>query len=311
MNSRILLCLVIAGSCAFAQQRHSLEGVDVKRDQPYAGTDNPRQKLDIYLPTKRATGKPLPVVVFIHGGGWRGGDKASGAGRVAPYVASGEYAGVSVGYRLSAEAKFPAQIHDCKAAIRWIRANAQQYNLDPDRIGVWGSSAGGHLVSLLGTSGGAKELEGDLGPNTSVSSRVACVVNYFGPENFITMAEKQNEHAATAVAGLLGGPAKEKPDVAKAASPVTYVTSDDPPFLTAHGTDDPTVPFGQATEIDAALKKAGVSSLLIEVTGAAHGFNSAVVEDRVKQFFAIHLRGVKSEIATTPVANEARERRKQ
>lgn len=308
MNSRILLCFLLASSCAFAQQRRALEGIDAKRDQPYAGTDNPRQKLDLYLPAKRASDKPLPVVVFIHGGGWRGGDKASGTNRVAPYVASGEYAGVSVGYRLSAEAKFPAQIHDCKAAIRWVRANAKQYNLDPDRIGVWGSSAGGHLVSLLGTSGDVKELEGDLGPNTSVNSRVACVVNYFGPENFITMAEKQNENAGTAVAGLLGGPAKEKPDVAKAASPVTYVTPDDPPFLTAHGTDDPTVPFGQATEIDATLKKAGVSSLLVEVTSAGHGFNSSVVEERVKQFFAMHLRGVKSEIASTPVANEPRKK---
>ncbi len=307
MHARFLLVLFIASS-AFAQ-RPNLDSIEIKKDLPYAGTDHPRQTLDLYLPKNRATDKPLPVIVFIHGGGWRGGDKQGGL-RTASYVASGEYAAVSVGYRLTGETGWPAQIHDCKAAIRWIYGNAKQHGLDPKRIGVWGTSAGGHLVSLLGTSGGVKELEGDLGPHTNESSRVACVVNFYGPQNFISMAEKQNNNAATAVSGLLGGPAPEKPEIAKAASPVTYVSADDPPFLTAHGSNDPTVPYGQALEIDAALKKAGVSSLVIEVVGAAHGFDSTEVDGRVKQFFDLHLRAVKSEIASTPVAVPPRAKRR-
>ena len=109
--------------------------VEVKRDLPYAGTANPRQRLDLYLPKERKGEKPLPVVVFIHGGAWRGGDKRSGAGMVAPYVETGRFAGASIAYRLSGEAIWPAQIHDCKAAIRWLKANAKTYNLDADRIG--------------------------------------------------------------------------------------------------------------------------------------------------------------------------------
>ena len=148
------------------------EGVKLVADLPYADNDNPRQQLDLLLPERPADEKPLPVVVFIHGGAWRGGDRKGGQRMVAPLVAAGDYAGASVGYRLSGEAIWPAQIHDCKAAIRWLRANAKKYNLDPDKIAVWGASAGGHLVAMLGTSGGVKELEGTLGKHTDQSSRV-------------------------------------------------------------------------------------------------------------------------------------------
>ena len=115
--------------------------IAVDRDVPYAGTDNRRQRLDIYLP-KKPRSKKLPVVVFIHGGGWQAGDKTIGATALVPLVRTGDYAGVSVGYRLTDEASWPAQIYDCKAAIRWVRANAEKYGFDPDRIGVWGKSAG-------------------------------------------------------------------------------------------------------------------------------------------------------------------------
>lgn len=279
--------------------------IDARRDLPYAGTDNPRQKLDLFLPKKRADEKPLPVIVFIHGGGWQNGNKSGGAGRVAPYVQTGKYAGVSVGYRLSGEAKWPAQIYDCKAAIRWIHANAKEYNLDASKIGVWGTSAGGHLVSLLGTSGDVKELEGDLGPNTAASSRVACVVNFYGPENFFTMLPAgAQSRAGGAIGALFGGSLEEKAAAAKAASPVTHISADDPPFLTAHGTKDPTVPYGQALELDAGLKKAGVPHWLMEMTGGGHGFRSPELDHRIEQFFDLQLRGVKSEIAVAPIAVE-------
>lgn len=284
--------------------------IDMKRDLPYAETDNLRQRLDLYLPKKRAADRPLPVIVFIHGGGWKGGDKSAGAGNVSRFVASGEFAGVSVGYRLTDEVQWPAQIFDCKAAIRWIRGNAKEFNLDPDKIGVWGSSAGGHLVSMLGTSGDVKELEGSLGSFTSNSSRVTCVVNYYGPEDFVTMVTKPSTIDRTTKdypeALLIGGRVQDVPDKAKAASPITYVSADDPPFLTAHGTKDPLVPYDQALELDGAMKKAGVSHMLIEMTDGGHGFRAEELDKRVKQFFDLHLRGVKSEISAAPIAVEPR-----
>src|SRR5262249_16290821 len=123
--------------------------VKLEADVRYAGKKNKRQQLNLLLPRKPKDDKPLPVIVYVHGGAWLAGDRAGGHGKLAGYVADGEYAGVSVGYRLTGEAIWPAQIHDCKAAIRWVRANAKKYNLDPDRIGVVGDSAGGHLVAML------------------------------------------------------------------------------------------------------------------------------------------------------------------
>jgi acetyl esterase/lipase len=303
----LLRCLIpLLFATTLLAQRPSSDAIEAKRDLPYAGTDNPRQKLDLYLPKKRADEKPLPVIVFIHGGGWQKGDKSGGGRYVAPFVQSGRYAGISVGYRLSGEAQWPAQIHDCKAAIRWIRAQAGTYGLDPERIGVWGASAGGHLVSLLGTSGGVAELEGDLGPHTSQSSRVACVVNFFGPEDFFTLIPQPGwGQPVGAVGALFGGSLNDKAALARAASPVTHVSPDDPAFFTAHGTKDPLVPYAQAIQIDAALKKVGVPSLVMEMAGAGHGFRSAELDRRIAQFFDLRLRGVESEIAVTPISAAA------
>ena len=286
------------------------QGIDAKRDIPYAGTENPRQRLDLYLPKKRESDKPLPVIVFIHGGGWKGGDKAGGIGNVGRFVGSGHYAGVSVGYRLTGEAQWPAQIHDCKAAIRWIKGNAKELGLDASKIAVWGSSAGGHLVSFLGTSGDVKSLEGTLGKHTDQDSKVTCVVNFFGPENFLTMVTQKSTVDRTTPdypeALLLGGRVQEKQEAAKEASPVTHISAGDAPFLTAHGTEDPLVPYEQATELDAALKKAGVESLLITMTNGGHGFRSPELDQRIQQFFDKHLRGIAAEISTTAITVEAR-----
>ena len=288
-------------------QRPVPAGVEAKLDLAYAETDNPRQKLDLYLPKLRKTEKPLPVIVFIHGGGWRGGDKAGGIGNVGRYVASGEYAGVSVGYRLTNEAQWPAQIHDCKAAIRWVKAHAAEHGLDASKIAVWGTSAGGHLVSMLGTSGDVKELEGTLGKHLDQDSKVTCVVNFFGPENFLTMVRQPSTIDRTQgkdypEALLLGGPVPEREAVAKEASPVTHVSAGDAAFFTAHGTKDPLVPYAQGEEIHEALTKAGVPSILQEMTDGGHGFRSEVLDERLKQFFDLHLRGIESKIETTPIA---------
>ena len=234
------------------------DSVRVELDVPYAATDNPRQRLDLYVPKAAKSEKPLPLVVFIHGGAFRAGDKRTGWPMIARLVTSGEYVGASVGYRLSGEITWPAQIHDCKAAIRWLRANAKKYNIDPDRIGVIGTSAGGHLVAMLGTSGSVAELEGTIGAHTDVSSRVTCVVDEFGPTDFLALYGGHNMSPDNPEAQLIGGPLGGKPEAARSASPITFVSADDPPILVIHGTKDPAVNFNQSERFAEALKKAGV-----------------------------------------------------
>jgi acetyl esterase/lipase len=270
-------------------------GVQVLRDLPYAGTDNPRQKLDLILPRERKGTAPLPLVAFIHGGAWLGGDRRGGVGQVGYLVAGGDYVGATIGYRLSGEATWPAQAHDVKAAIRWLRAHAWDYGYDPDRIAVMGSSAGGHLVALLGTTGDVKELEGDLGTEGTTSSRVQAVVDLFGPADFLHIAgpPSQIDHAAadSPEARLIGGAIQDKPDAARAVSPITYVSKDDPPFLLIHGDADPTVPFDQSARLDQALKAAGVPSALLRIAGGGHGgFRNPAHRDRIRQFLDATLR---------------------
>ena len=278
--------------------RRRPEHVKINRDIVYARVDGKELLLDVYLP-KKNPGRRMPVVVWIHGGGWRGGSKGSGA-RIIPLVENG-YIGVSINYRLSHEATWPAQIHDCKAAIRWIRANTKWYNFDPDRIGVWGSSAGGHLVAMLGTSGGVKELEGELG-NAECSSRVQAVCDFFGPSDLLRIREPSGSEsrvnrrtANSPVAKLLGGPVQEMKEKARSASPVNYVSRDDPPFLIVHGTRDNVVLFGQSEILMKALKKAGVEVTLKPIEGAGHGWRGIgnTTEDVIK-FFDKHLKGKKA-----------------
>lgn len=297
------LALFLLAVPAFAQQPKNnalaalQEKVDAQFDVEYAKAGDVSLKLDLFQP-KAKSEKPRPCVVWIHGGGWQAGNKGSGTGRVASYVASGDYVGASVGYRLTDVAIWPAQIHDCKAAIRYLRANAEKLGIDPNKIGVWGSSAGGHLVSLLGTSGDVKEVEGDLG-TTGVSSRVACVVNFCGPTDFLAFAADNPSlsNPGGPVYKLFGGPPKEKEDAAKQASPVTHVTKDDVPFLHMHGTADRTVPVNQAERLNEALKKAGCDTTFVKIEEGAHGFGGPQVDARVKAFFDKHLLGKQVEVS--------------
>ncbi len=289
-----------------AQTAAEKNQVELHLDQPYAGNENAQQRVDLYLPKKRNTDKPLPVVALIHGGGWVNGDRLGYAAAAIQFARTGDYAAVGVGYRLTKEAHWPAQIYDCKAAIRWIRAHAKEYNLDPDKIAVMGSSAGGHLSSLIGTSGDVKELEGDLGPNTTFSSRVQCVVNLCGPQDFTQalMFDKEKKPVLKddAVMGLLGGNYEEKHAEAVAASPVTYVTKDDPPFITFHGTADQRVAFLHAETIHAALQKTSVPSLLIPITNGGHGsVGHPEVIARAKLFVSKTFLGTDATIDTTPI----------
>jgi acetyl esterase/lipase len=270
----------------------------------YVGGNNPRQKLDLLLPKDRA-GKKRPMVVFVHGGGWMSGKKEDGLDIVRLLAASGDYATATINYRLTQEASWPAQIHDCKAAIRFLRGKATEYGIDPDKIGVMGASAGGHLVALLGTSGGVGDLEGELGPFVTQCSRVQCVVNFFGPANFLTFFGKEvaieKLRRDNMAVRLLGKEADEIKLNAMAASPVNWITKDDAPFFTAHGTLDRLVPFAQAEELHGALGKSGVESHLIAMEGAGHGFVNPELNRRIKLFLDDHLRGIKSEIPVGPI----------
>jgi acetyl esterase/lipase len=257
------------------------------------------------------------LIVWIHGGAWSGGDK-----RDCPalrFVERG-YAVASVNYRLSSDAPFPAQIEDCKAAIRWLRAHARPYGYDPDRIGVWGSSAGGHLVALLGTSGDVEEF--DVGPHRDVSSRVQAVCDFYGPTDLLRMGEQSGpesriDHDApdSPESRLVGGPIQQRRELATQASPITFVSKERagriPPFLILHGDRDDTVPIGQSERLHRALRDAGVASEYHVVEGAGHGgggFNGPEVQRRVDRFFAEHLEPTAGE-GTTPTGQEERTRR--
>ena len=300
------------GSGKRQQQRPKLEGYNVIQGISYAGTDNARQSLDLALPVKRSRDKPLPVIAFIHGGGWRGGSKDGGLNRIRGFLKSGKYAGVSIGYRLSNETKWPAQIHDCKAAIRWIRANAKKHGLDGDRIAVHGTSAGGHLVAMLGTSAGVKAMDGSIGPYTALSTKVACVVDYFGPTNFLRMNDFKgridHDAAGSPESQLIGGPIQDNKRKTLTADPISYVSKEDSPFLIMHGTEDMAVAYNQSVILHSALKRADVPSALLTVTGGGHGVGVGVLNEYVQKFIDGHLCNKRAvfENVTIPVSKTAR-----
>jgi len=269
----LLLFLFPLAPFANAQPRPAVplpEGTKVLKDLAYVPGGHERQKLDLYLPP---TGSRWPLVVAIHGGAFRMGSKESEP--AGAFVARG-FAVAAINYRLSQHAVFPAQIEDCKAAVRWLRANAAEHGFDPARIASYGGSAGGHLAALLGTAGDVKAF--DVGANPGVSSRVQAVVDFFGPTDFLQM----DAHRVSAQAmvhdtpdspesQLVGGPIRDNPDEVARANPVTYVTADDPPFLIVHGDADLLVPHHQSEILEAALRKAGVRVRLVTIPGGPHG----------------------------------------
>lgn len=289
--SALMMIMVPFAKAQQEKQPRAPRNIKITRDVEYGRAGDRSLKLDIYQPAKPSAEK-LPVIVWIHGGGWRNGNKSSG-GRLRSFVGTGNYVGVSVGYRLSGEALWPAQIHDCKAAIRWIRANAKKYGIDPERIGLWGSSAGGHLVSLLGTSADIKELAGNNG-SPDASSRVKCVVDFCGPTELTVFQHMRLDQ-------LFGKPAEERKAEAKAASPATYVSQDDPPFLIIHGTNDRTVPISQAELFHDKLKKAQVDVTFVKIEGGGHGIGGPEVMNRVRAFFEKHLRDQDVEVSSAPI----------
>lgn len=240
-------------------------------DVSYANA-SPSEKLDIYLPNKGDG--PYPVILNIHGGAFRAGKKEEELSNLYEALNRG-YAVVTMNYRLSEEVHYPAQINDVKAAIRFLRANASTYQLDPTKIAAWGSSAGGYLAALAGTSSGNKEFEGaDLG-NENQPSNVQAVVDWFGPINFLTMDDQFKQSGIKGLAHnkanspesqLFGETITKIPDQVKEANPETYITQDDPPFFIQHGTADNIVPVQQSTEFAAQLEKVlGKEKVTLEV----------------------------------------------
>lgn len=237
------------------------------------GTGGGRELHAEILMPKEPPKEPMPAVLLIHGGGWAGG---SHLGYYAPWLVEKGYFTAAIEYRLSGEAKWPAQIEDCKLAVRWLRANAAKFHVNPDRIGVMGHSAGGHLVACLGTMGGVKELEGQ-GGCAGVSSRVQAVVDQCGPAEFTPEAlpavgTNRTDHPG--LIKLFGGTYAEKTDAWRQASPALHAGADAPPFLIIHGENDRLVPIAQSERFVAALKKNGTPVELLRVKNAGHGLRA-------------------------------------
>jgi len=255
----------------------------------YVPHGHERQKLDLYLPKD---GTNLPLIINIHGGAFRAGSKEQGV--PLSYLQQG-YAVASINYRLSQHARFPAQIEDCKAAVRWLRAHAREYRLNPNRFAAWGASAGGHLAAMLGTTSDTREF--DMGSDSDQSSRVQAVVDYFGPTDFLQMDAHRLPDGMTHDAPdspesqLIGGPIQQNKDKTAKANPITHVTKNAPPFLICHGDQDPLVPHHQSELLEAALRKAGVPVTFYTVKGAGHGgFTNPKVAEMTREFLAAHLK---------------------
>ncbi len=280
----------------------SMPALRIERNLDYAGTGLAAHRLDLLIPESPSANKPLPLVVFIHGGGWESGNRDAGRRFLTPLLQTGRFAAASIEYRLSREAIWPAQIHDCKAAIRWLRAHADEYGYDATQIAVVGESAGGHLVSMLGVTNQDKALEGSVGQHLKVSSDVNCVVDFYGPSNLKQMGDAVGD-AVSPISKLLGGSTLAKPDLALEASPLTHVDKDDVAFFIIHGTADSVVPIEQSEQLHRALTADKVPSYFVQVTGGQHGgFRNPEINARAIAFLDRYLRGQSVELDDSPIS---------
>jgi len=258
------------------------EGVLFEADIPYSTPGGERLALDMARP-KKATG-PLPAIVCIHGGGFRAGNREH-HDRLCIQLAERGYVAVSVTYRLAPKHQFPAAVNDVKAAVRWLRANATKYDVDPTRIGATGDSAGGHLALFLGLTGDVKEFDAADGGNADQSSRVNCIVDVYGPSDF-TKSYDASVDAAQVLPLFLGGNLETARHKHVVASPLNWVTPNAAPTLAIHGTKDPYVAHDQAVWLIDRLKGADVDCELLTLEGAGHGFKGADAERAKAAMFA-------------------------
>ena len=258
-----LFCLLIGAANTFSAGK-------TLKDIEFAKVGGQSLKLDLYLPSKP---KNAALVIWTHGGGWRKGNKGK---CFITWLPEHGYAVASISYRFSSTAKFPAQLHDCKGAVRWLRANAKKYGYDSDKFYVAGASAGGHLTALMATTSGHKKLEGTTGGNLKQSSAVQGAIDYYGATDFILRSKTQPSRAnekGSVVYDLLGGGAHEKIESAKLASACYHISKDDVPLLIFHGTKDKTVLIDQSQAIEKKYREAGLSVEFHAIKDAGHGGN--------------------------------------
>lgn len=315
ISTLLAIPLSIVQAAPVPQEQPKLPaGVKLERDIPYIANGDEAQRLDLYFP-EQAPEKALPLIVHIHGGGWIGGSRYP-----CPFtrMVSKGYVVASIGYRFSQKAKFPAQIQDCQAAIRWLRANSAKYSIDPDRVGVAGGSAGGHLSALVGTAGG-KNAFSPIGEHQDQSDCVQCVLDIFGPTNFATVIRQAEEDKnvknifkfntpSDPYSSLIGMDLDADATKTSSVSPVHYVSKQSPPTLILHGTHDALVPYAQSEEFYSALKEQGVEVWFQRIPGAGHGgpvFNHPKIIDLMTNFFDKTLNGTGNEFRLIPEAEIA------
>jgi acetyl esterase/lipase len=256
--------------------------VHVEPDLVYGKAGDMDLKLDLAMPQDGEG--PFPALVCIHGSEWWQTGSRKDLARTISELAAHGYVAVSVEYRLAPAAKFPAAIEDCKAAVRWLRANATRYRINPDRIGAIGFSAGAHLACLLGTTDASAGLEG-AGGNPEQSSRVQAVVSFFGPTDFTKKTWSKEAEEALLVP-FFGAPFDGKPELYRQASPITHASADDPPFLFFHGSADPCVALRHSKALAARLQAVGVPAAVIELQGEGHGWKGPRLLQSIEQMQA-------------------------
>lgn len=319
-NLIVIVTLMLVALLPFVTKEHEANvqsGIRIVKDLSYvADSTNKEQRLDIMIPKTQST-KPLPLIVYIHGGGWKEGDKS-----LCPALdlCSCGFVVASINYRLTPAATFPAQIEDCKAAVRWLKENAAEYQINPNRVGVWGVSAGGHLAALIGVTNGTGKFEcisptkdatatakdgaapTKEGPpstqpvNPAVNSSVQAVADWCGPADLVTGVQQCESPryarygSSQYIYALLGGDLSSKMEVAVEASPTTYVSKDDPPFQIVHSLDDVIVPFAQSQELFDKLTEADVPVKFLKIEGGEHVPLTQSTFDSVNEFFSKYLK---------------------
>ena len=280
MNRRVLV-LALASGLEWGPKATSEQAAYRKvSDRVFAEVDGRELLLDLYLPQ---SSKPLPLIVYVHGGAWRAGSKDS---MTLTALLGAGYAIASVEYRLTPEARFPAQVHDIKAAIRFLRGSQDRYPYDGRKVAIAGSSAGGHLAALVGVTNGTAELEGSVGAHLDQSSDVQAIIAYYGASNLLTILHQSTPRGLSvrkpALQLLLGGQPEQQRQLATLASPVSHVDRSDPPLLLLHGDQDPQMPINQSHELHGKFKSLGLAVALHVLHGSAHGGEAFYDEARTR-----------------------------
>ena len=290
MTRRSLGCILLAiGFACWSAIAPADEPVEFERNVEFSNPQDQHLKLDLARPAKIEG--LAPAIVCIHGGGWAFGSK-EGWDAVCKQFAARGYVAASVSYRFAPKYKFPDQVIDVKAAVRWLRANATRLKIDPNRLGAVGDSAGGHLSMMLGTTGDAKEF--DIGENPGISSRVKCVVDFYGPAD-ASRGYGMSPAVDKLYRDFIGVDVEHGRRQHVLASPLYWVTPDSAPMLLIHGTKDPIVSYQQAIWMRDRLKAAEVEVELLPIEGGGHGFGGADLQRAHNAMFAFFDKHLKSE----------------